>query len=291
MWPYSYDSCDAGTFPGQIGKDGQPASAATGGLNGGILSAQPGQKLSACTCPGSDHPGPNVNVGRGVPEVDILEARIDTDTMQGQASQSFQCAPYDLQYDWNNATPATTIYNPNITTINSYKGGPLQEAVSTLTFIEDQFYGGSEFSTFAYELWSDPNNRDDGYITWYSNNVKTWTVTSATTGPVTAAAIGQRLIPEEPLVCEGLQPLRCSFDPFFSFSILFSIWRLQIVSRLQISNISTFLPGCMSIMSVCISDKGQKMGLPAILLTIQLLTILQGMTFILAVLDHLNIAL
>lgn len=205
MWPYSYDSCDAGTFPGQIGKDGQPASAATGGVGGGILSAQPGQKLSACTCPGSDHPGPSVNVGRGVPEVDILEARIDTDIMQGEVSQSFQCAPYNLKYNWNNDTSATTIYNKDITAVNVYKGGPFQQAVSTVTLIEDRFYGGNEFSTFAYELWSDPKNRGDGYITWYSNDVKTWTVTSATTGPDTGAAIGQRLISEEPMVCEGLQ--------------------------------------------------------------------------------------
>ena len=204
MWPYSYDTCDAGTFPGQIGKDGQPASAATGGLGNGILSAQPGQKLSACTCPGSDHPGPSVNVGRGVPEVDILEARIDTDKMQGEVSQSLQCAPYNLKYNWNNDTSATTVYNSDITAINGYKGGPFQQAVSAVTLIEDRVYGGNTFSTFAYELWSDPKNRDDGYVTWYSNDIKTWTITSATTGPDTAAAIGQRLISEEPMVCEGL---------------------------------------------------------------------------------------
>ena len=45
------------------------------GYNGGSLSFLPGQKLSSCTCPGQDHPGPNVRVGRGAPEIDILEAR------------------------------------------------------------------------------------------------------------------------------------------------------------------------------------------------------------------------
>lgn len=33
----------------------------------------PGQRMSACTCPGEDHAGPDVTVGRGVPEIDIIE--------------------------------------------------------------------------------------------------------------------------------------------------------------------------------------------------------------------------
>ena len=44
-------------------------------------------------------------------------------------------------------------------------------------------------------------------------------------------------------------------------------------------------------MSVYISDEGLKTGLPAILLTVQLLTILQGMGLMLAVLDRVNIVL
>src|SRR5882724_7993120 len=77
-WPYSYDSCDVGSFPNQTRPDGTPAAAATSGTNGGPLSFQPGQKLSACTCPGMDHPGPDVSRGRGAPEIDIIEAQVDT---------------------------------------------------------------------------------------------------------------------------------------------------------------------------------------------------------------------
>jgi len=43
------------------------------GYNEATLSYLPGQKLSSCTCKGEDHPGPNVGVGRGAPEIDILE--------------------------------------------------------------------------------------------------------------------------------------------------------------------------------------------------------------------------
>lgn len=37
---------------------------------GGELSYLPGQRVSACTCPGEDHPGPNVQTGRGAPEIE-----------------------------------------------------------------------------------------------------------------------------------------------------------------------------------------------------------------------------
>ncbi|KAF8158292.1 glycoside hydrolase family 16 protein [Crassisporium funariophilum] len=199
MWPYSYDSCDLGTFPSQTARDGTPAAAATGGKGGSILSTQPGQKVSACTCPGSDHPGPSVNVGRGVPEIDIIEAQIDTDRVQGEVSQSFQCAPYDLGYNWITTPPATTIYDSNITAINSYTGGPLQQAVSAVSYIDNKFYGGADYAAYGFEFWADPSHREDGFITWYSNNQKTWTVTAATVGPNAESQVQQRLIPEEPM--------------------------------------------------------------------------------------------
>jgi beta-glucan synthesis-associated protein KRE6 len=71
MWPYSYDTCDLGTFPGQQYKNGTPTSEQTLGTSTGTFSLLPGQRVSACTCPGSDHPGPSVNRGRGVPEIDM----------------------------------------------------------------------------------------------------------------------------------------------------------------------------------------------------------------------------
>ena len=32
--------------------------------------------MSACTCSGEDHAGPDVTTGRGVPEIDIIEASV-----------------------------------------------------------------------------------------------------------------------------------------------------------------------------------------------------------------------
>ena len=64
VWPYSYDSCDAGITPNQSSPDG--------------ISYLPGQKLNSCTCPGESHPNPGI--GRGAPEIDVIEAEISTDT-------------------------------------------------------------------------------------------------------------------------------------------------------------------------------------------------------------------
>jgi beta-glucanase (GH16 family) len=204
MWPYSYDSCDLGTFPNQTTEAGQPAAATTGAPDGGPLSYLPGQRLSACTCPGSDHPGPNTNTGRGVPEVDVLEAQVDVAAQQGQVSQSLQIAPYDYMYNFNNVPPATTIYNETATTLNTYVGGVFQQALSAVTYIDSGNYNDQGYAPYGFELWSNPNNREEGYVTWYSNGVETWTVTSASIGPDTVSEVQQRLISEEPMVsrCE-----------------------------------------------------------------------------------------
>lgn len=70
LWPYTYNSCDLGTLKNQTFK-GEPASNPAG------FSFMPGQRLSACTCPGEDHPGPRLSdgsfAGRGGPEIDIFE--------------------------------------------------------------------------------------------------------------------------------------------------------------------------------------------------------------------------
>ncbi|KAH7920476.1 glycoside hydrolase family 16 protein [Leucogyrophana mollusca] len=199
-WPYSYDSCDVGTFPNQTSKAGVPAAATTGAPGGGPLSFQPGQRLSSCTCPGSDHPGPSVNVGRGVPEIDVLETEVDvySSPFQGEVSQSFQTAPYNYGYKFDNSSPPTTIYGSQ-TTLNSYTGGPYQQAASALTFIDSANYGGKGYATYGFDWWSNPSDRGSGYITWYSEGQPSWQLTAASIGPDSTVGISSRLIPEEPM--------------------------------------------------------------------------------------------
>jgi hypothetical protein len=73
-WPYSYDSCDVGILPNQTYLNGTGPYSALHSPSDGSLSYLPGQRWSSCTCKGEDHPGPDVSVGRGVPEVDLIEA-------------------------------------------------------------------------------------------------------------------------------------------------------------------------------------------------------------------------
>ncbi|KAF7309839.1 Beta-glucan synthesis-associated [Mycena indigotica] len=197
-WPYSYDSCDLGTLKNQTDKNGNPAAAATGN-NGDPLSFLPGQKLSACTCSGEDHPGPSTSKGRGVPEIDILEAQIDTSLFKGQVSQSYQIAPFNYEYEFVNTTPAISIYDTTLTKFNSYKGSENQQAVSALTYIPDTVYSDQDYGVYGYEWWSNPNKRSEGYITWVSNGTKSWTVTAAAIGKDDVSEISARLIPEEPM--------------------------------------------------------------------------------------------
>ncbi len=192
-WPYTYAACDVGTLPNQT-QNGQPAL--------GGLSYLPGQRLSACTCPGTDHPGPSVSVGRGAPEIDVLEAQIDVPLTKGQVSQSVQVAPFNIGYQFNNASSSSPTQG-STTKFNSYKGGPFQQAVSAVTDISSSNYNDKGFATYAYEWWTDPSHRDGGYIQWYSEGKQTWKATAGTLAGDTSTGISSRIIPEEPMVNSG----------------------------------------------------------------------------------------
>jgi beta-glucan synthesis-associated protein KRE6 len=187
-----------GTFPNQTAPDGTPEAAATGSRANGPLSFLPGQRLSACTCPGSDHPGPSTSDGRGVPEIDILEAQINTTTRQGEVSQSFQCAPYNIKYQFDEASAQIT--DQSVTHFNGYRGSEWQQAVSAVSVTDDNAYDGQSYSLYGYEWWFDQDNRADGHITWYSSGKESWRMSPDAVGPDPVAQIGPRLIPEEPLV-------------------------------------------------------------------------------------------
>jgi beta-glucan synthesis-associated protein KRE6 len=81
--------------------------------------------LAACTCPGESHPGPvKANgdyVGRSAPEIDIIEATVTEGV--GEVSLSCQLAPFNAAYTLTEVPGAYEIYDPDITVLNSYKGG------------------------------------------------------------------------------------------------------------------------------------------------------------------------
>lgn len=104
LWPYSYSACDAATLANQTDPvTMQPDIRTLGNCmynrkhSSKNLSFLPGQRLSACTCPGEDHPDPVLPDGsfrgRMAPEIDLFEAQSTGDRMT--VSQSAQFAPFN----------------------------------------------------------------------------------------------------------------------------------------------------------------------------------------------------
>lgn len=164
----------------------------------------PGQRLSACTCPGEDHPGPNVNVGRGSPEVDLVEMQNffdeKTQSVRGQASQSLQMAPFSVDYK-PVSNDSYKFYGD--TEWNSYRGSVLQQAMSGVSSVPNNAYmkqPDAEYFTFGVQI--DPDFDGDGskgQITWYKGGVASWTAPAAMIGPQSSVGAGQRLVPVEPM--------------------------------------------------------------------------------------------
>lgn len=180
VWPYTYENCDAGITANQSSPDG--------------ISYLPGQKLNSCTCPGQAHP--NRGVGRGAPEIDIVEGAVDTTIKVGVVSQSYQVAPMDIWYmpDYN----FVEIYNSEFTTMNTYAGGPFQQAVSAVSTLNTTWYtdgpNSGNFQEYGFEYL---NDNDDGYITWYVGQNPVVTVNAYALGP--NGNVGFRRISKEPM--------------------------------------------------------------------------------------------
>lgn len=178
VWPYTYEACDAGITANQSSPDG--------------ISYLPGQRLPLCACSGLDHP--NVGTGRGAPEIDAIEAEYASNLKTGLASQSMQIAPFDIWYipDYNFAS----INDDTVTSINSYAGGPFQQAVSGVTILNNKWYEKSDDPQFQLYGFEYLNDNDKGYCTWYVGE-PTLTVQAYALGP--NGNIDFRRISKEPM--------------------------------------------------------------------------------------------
>ncbi|KAK2753132.1 hypothetical protein FQN55_005092 [Onygenales sp. PD_40] len=181
LWPYSYDDiCDVGITPNQSSPDG--------------LSFLPGMRLPACTCKGENHPTPGRS--RSAPEIDVIEgsAHALSDKVPstvGDVSQSCQIAPFDVWYMPN--YEFYELYDPRITAINGYRGGPYQQAMSGVTTLSNNWYNGKEYQVYAFEYLPGAT----GEITWFVGQDKTWKLDGRAIGP--NGNVGQRVIPVEPM--------------------------------------------------------------------------------------------
>ncbi|CAD6903139.1 unnamed protein product [Tilletia controversa] len=230
LWPYSYNGCDTGIMPKQLAWNESSPKATIEGLgrfskpspdnpDGPIeLSHLPGMRFPSCTCPGEDHPGPNVNVGRSAPELDAIEAQIQYHSgVHSYASQSLQTAPFDAGYFWHNQTDVDYhIYDRAVTRINDYVGGTLQECTSGLTQVPDDGYEGhgQRFVTYGVEYQPDwSGDGKDAYVTFFLDGKPTWTVFGSALGPRPDLDVSQRLIPVEPMSIIANLGMATGFQP------------------------------------------------------------------------------
>ncbi|KAH6901573.1 beta-glucan synthesis-associated protein-domain-containing protein [Coprinopsis sp. MPI-PUGE-AT-0042] len=214
MWPYTYDTCDLGTFPNQTRPDGSGPAAALFSEESrsryhNELSWLAGQRVSACTCPGEDHPGPRHDKGRGAPEIDIFEASRDKSRppIGGTVSQSAQFAPFTHDYLYlNESTDYWENFNSPQTRPNGFRGSAVQQSVSGVTRVPSDMFQGlpnKRFVTFGFEYWANPSNIEEGYVWWQVDGNQTHRIGARAMGADPeeggGAGIGQRLIPEEPM--------------------------------------------------------------------------------------------
>lgn len=193
VWPYSYDECDAGISANQSSEDG--------------LSQLPGQRLNKCTCKGEDHP--NRGVGRGAPEIDLLEGAHSTKVIFGVASQTLQVAPFDIWYQPDYDFIA--IHNLTKSNQNSFRGTPFQEMVSTITTINERWFQymvdpddpsvvldePTYFQKYAVEYLSKTQKKEDQYVRFFLGDEPTVTIEGSALHP--DGNIGWRDMPKEPM--------------------------------------------------------------------------------------------
>lgn len=184
LWPYTYNACDDGVMVNQTNS---------------ALSNLPGQRLNSCVCKG-DHPSPGV--GRGAPEIDIFEGSVANKLLS--MSMSDQVAPFDYHFRinrdkythlWNGKTGGAD--TAGITRYNAYTGGPLQQSVSGLYYMDPSHseLGGGQFVKLGFEYR--PGAK--GYIRWFVDRKPVWHLDARAIGPNKLSKIGQRLISEEPM--------------------------------------------------------------------------------------------
>ena len=85
------------------------------------------------------------------------------------------------------------LYDTSVTSMNTYTGGPYQQAISGLTFLNNDWYNGKQYQTYGYEY----SPGTSGAVTWYVGQDKTYKLDARALRP--NGNVGQRTIPQEPM--------------------------------------------------------------------------------------------
>jgi hypothetical protein len=91
----------------------------------------------------------------------------------------------------NSVVEFIELYDPKITSINGYRGGPYQQALSGITNLNNNWYDGKGYQIYAFEYT--PGAKGD--VTWFVGSDRTWKLDARAIGP--NGNIGQRLVPRE----------------------------------------------------------------------------------------------
>lgn len=85
------------------------------------------------------------------------------------------------------------VYDDKITFLNTYQGAPFQQALSGLTNLNNDWYDGKEYASYAFYYEPGPS----GQVTWEVADQPVWKLDARSIGP--NGNVGQRTIPEEPM--------------------------------------------------------------------------------------------
>nr|OQO20930.1 hypothetical protein B0A51_12244 [Rachicladosporium sp. CCFEE 5018] len=111
----------------------------------------------------------------------------------GVATQSFQVAPFDIW--WYPEYEFMQTPNYSFSMVNTYTGGPFQQAVSTTSMLNNDWYDGKAYQKYAFEYA--PGSDEDAYIKWTVGDDEMMTFDARALGP--NGNIGQRMVSEEPM--------------------------------------------------------------------------------------------
>ena len=82
-----------------------------------------------------------------------------------------------------------------------------QQAISALTDLNSTVFadGGAQFTKFGFEYWSNPSNRNEGFIDWVADE-EVFRIDATTFAADQSVMISDRLISEEPMVRYSIFP-------------------------------------------------------------------------------------
>jgi beta-glucanase (GH16 family) len=77
--------------------------------------------------------------------------------------------------------------------MNEYAGSVYQQAISSVTNLNNAWYDGKEYQVYAFEY--EPGSQ--GQVTWFVGNSSTWKFDARAMGP--NGNVGQRVVSQEPM--------------------------------------------------------------------------------------------